>query len=309
MSVCAGAQTLVPRGLWYHRLVLRRDAISVLLAACANARASSRSSLRRFFDDDRGTAVLVDVKTRRLIGVHGAAVAGGELLSPGSTIKPFVLATLLHSGKLRAEDTFVCPGKLSVGGHSFNCSHPVLGSPLQVRTALAYSCNSFVAHYADRFEPGELASGLERAGLASVTGWFGDADAPGRIERARGPEANRLQALGEDRVWITAAELAMGYRWLALGEGRPEMRAVVEGLAGAVEYGTAQLARVDGMAVAGKTGSSQAADGARTAWFAGFAPAAAPEVAIAVMLQGRSGGTDAAPVAGKILAAYRVGRL
>jgi penicillin-binding protein 2 len=287
--------------------VLRRDAVSLLLAGCARAAASTGTSLSRFFERDQGAALLLDVESRRLIAVHGAGPAAGELLPPGSTAKPFVLAALLHSGKLRPDEPFSCPGKLSVGGHSFNCSHPSLGSALQVRTALAYSCNCFVAHFADRFGPGELAGSLERAGLASLTGLLGAGEAGGQIPPARGPEANRLQALGEERVLITAAELAIGYRWLALGAHRPEMQAIVEGLAGAVEYGTAQLARVEGFGVAGKTGSSVAADGARVAWFAGFAPTRTPQVVVTVMLQGRSGGADAAPVAGKILAAYRAG--
>ena len=76
-----------------------------------------------------------------------------------------------------------------------------------------------------------------------------------------------------------------------------------------MEYGTAQLARVNGLSVAGKTGSVRTAEGARIAWFAGFAPSRAPDVVVAVMLQGRSGGSDAAPVAGQILAAYRAGRI
>ena len=101
----------------------------------------------------------------------------------------------------------------------------------------------------------------------------------------------------------------MGYRSLALSSGRPEMLPILEGMEDAVEYGTAQLARLDGIKVAGKTGSIRTADGARTAWFGGFAPSRAPEVVVAVMVQGRSGGADAAPVAGKILAAYRAGKL
>jgi penicillin-binding protein 2 len=288
--------------------VLRRDAVSLLLAACAGAKATA-SSLSAFFETAQGTALLVDVKTRRLIAVHGARLAAGELVPPGSTIKPLVLSALLRARKLGSEEAFSCPGRLAVGGHSFNCSHPPLGSAMKVRTALAYSCNCFVAHFADRFEPGELAIHLERAGLASLTGLLGAGEVSGRIQPARGQEANRLQALGEEGVLVTAAELAMGYRSLALGAGEPEMAPIVEGLEDAVEYGTAQLARVEGMPVAGKTGSLRTADGARVAWFAGFAPSRAPEVAVAVMLQGRSGGTDAAPVVGKILAAYRAGRL
>jgi penicillin-binding protein 2 len=289
--------------------VLRRDAVSLLAAACAGAEASSGSSLGRFFETAQGTALLIDVKSRRLIAVHGAPLAAGELLPPGSTVKPFVLSALLESRKLGAEEAFPCPTHLSVGGHSFNCSHPSLGTALRVRTALAYSCNCFVAHFADRFESGELAAHLGRANLASLTGLLGESEVPGRIQPARGPEANRLQALGEEGILVTPAELAMGYRTLALGTGRRELQPILEGLEDAVEYGTAQLARVEGMQVAGKTGSLRTAAGARIAWFAGFAPSRAPEVVVTVMLQGRSGGTDAAPVAGKILTAYRSGRL
>jgi cell division protein FtsI/penicillin-binding protein 2 len=87
------------------------------------------------------------------------------------------------------------------------------------------------------------------------------------------------------------------------------MRLVLAGLVGAVEYGTAQNARVAATVVAGKTGTSLSNAGEPVAWFAGFVPSAAPEVAIAVMVPGRSGGADAAPVAGRILEAYRAGRL
>jgi penicillin-binding protein 2 len=74
----------------------------------------------------------------------------------------------------------------------------------------------------------------------------------------------------------------------------------------AVEFGTSQLARVPGATVAGKTGSVPSA---RVAWFAGFAPSRAPSVVVVVMLQGRSGGADAAPIAARILQSYFAGRL
>ncbi len=81
-----------------------------------------------------------------------------------------------------------------------------------------------------------------------------------------------------------------------------------------MEFGTAQRAHVAGMNVAGKTGSVRTDDGAMFAWFCGFAPAvstatASPSVVVTVMLGGRSGGADAAPVAAKILEAHFAGRL
>lgn len=58
--------------------------------------------------------------------------------------------------------------------------------------------------------------------------------------------------------------------------------------------------------VAGKTGSAQVGGGAEThAWFAAFAPADEPEVAVAVLIEhGGGGGAAAAPVACRVLAAY-----
>ena len=49
--------------------------------------------------------------------------------------------------------------------------------------------------------------------------------------------------------------------------------------------------------MAGKTGSVRTAAGAHIAWFAGFTAA----LVVVVMLQGRSGGADAAPVAAEVL--------
>ena len=92
----------------------------------------------------------------------------------------------------------------------------------------------------------------------------------------------------------------MAYRGLALQAGRAEMQPVVAGMEGAVEYGTAQRAGVSGVKVAGKTGSVRTEAGAPIAWFAGFVPSRAPEVVVTVMLQGHSGGSDAAPVAGRV---------
>ena len=180
---------------------------------------------------------------------------------------------------------------------------------MRVDTALAYSCNYFVARVAERLGPGELAGELARAGLSSLTGLADAGEVAGRIRPASGRDAIRLQALGEEGVRITTAELVLAYRWLALRADRPEMRPIVAGLEGAVDYGTAQHAQVAGVKVAGKTGSVVAESGAPIAWFAGFLPSRAPEVVTVLMLQGHSGGSDAAPVAARILEAYRAGRL
>ena len=281
--------------------MLRREAITALLAGALPLRAQ--------VDDPHTAALLVDVPTRKLIAAHAPELAAGALLPPASTIKPFALAALIEAGKLRPEDTFHCPGELMAGDRRVVCAHQPLGEPLRVRTALAYSCNCFVASAASRFEPGELALYLARTGMASRTGWFGETEAEGQIPRAESKVLSQLQAIGEAGVLITTAELALAYRRLALTGARRGMEAIVAGLEAAVEFGTAQRAKVAGVTVAGKTGSIRTADGAAIAWFAGFAPSRSPAVAVAVMTQGKSGGADAAPIAAQILEAHRKGRL
>jgi len=103
----------------------------------------------------------------------------------------------------------------------------------------------------------------------------------------------------------------------------PEHLAVVRGgLAAVVEEpgGTGRRARVPGVRVAGKTGTAQVVGTRHTegmeeeeieirrrdhAWFGAFAPADAPEIAVAVFVEhGLHGASAAAPIAQRILARY-----
>jgi penicillin-binding protein 2 len=84
--------------------------------------------------------------------------------------------------------------------------------------------------------------------------------------------------------------------------------------------GTGARSRVEGVRVAGKTGTSQVVGLKHTehledheiafelrdhAWFVGFAPADAPEIAVAAIVEhGGSGSAAAAPVVQKVLARY-----
>ncbi len=77
-----------------------------------------------------------------------------------------------------------------------------------------------------------------------------------------------------------------------------------------VANGTGTAARIDGIQVAGKTGTAQQPGGAPHAWFVGFAPADAPQYAIAVIVERggdlgdeATGGRVAAPIARDMLAA------
>ncbi len=88
------------------------------------------------------------------------------------------------------------------------------------------------------------------------------------------------------------------------------LRIVRDGMRQSVTSGVARNAGVSGVSVAGKTGTAEfgaiRADGTYEThgWFAGYAPADDPEVAVVVFLQRGSGGNDASPAAARILDYY-----
>lgn len=94
----------------------------------------------------------------------------------------------------------------------------------------------------------------------------------------------------------------------ALGQViRPETaKALTTMLVGAVSGPGAFAfgAKIPGVNVAGKTGSAENPSGSPHGWFVGFAPAEAPTVAVAILLENSPrGGEDAAPLGGRVMQA------
>jgi len=252
----------------------------------------------------RGSIVVLDVASGRVLAAERLDLAGRPV-RPGSTLKPLVLLELLHSGKLDSRERLVCSRRLRIGTLRFDCSHVREVSELDLDDALAYSCNSYIAQVAARFEPSQLVEALRRAGLDSPTGLAND-EARGRIDLPQDPDALKLAALGARGVEVTPLELVEAYRKLALrkrsGED-PLARPVFEGLEHAVAYGTAHASSVEGMHSAGKTGTAAGPGPERHGLFAGYAPAGRPEVAVVVYLAGGRG-YDAAAAARPVFEAY-----
>ena len=92
-------------------------------------------------------------------------------------------------------------------------------------------------------------------------------------------------------------------------EASSEFWATLKGaLRGVVTDGTAKVANVPGLDVAGKTGSTEfsaSRDGKTHAWFVGFAPLDHPRIAVAVLLEDAGHGGDvAAPIAAEVFRKY-----
>jgi peptidoglycan glycosyltransferase len=82
--------------------------------------------------------------------------------------------------------------------------------------------------------------------------------------------------------------------------------AVTEMMKHVVDEGTGQAAQIPGIEIAGKTGTAQTGRaGQLDAWFIAFAPAEAPQVAVAVVVErtNQYGGQAAAPIARDVMQA------
>jgi cell division protein FtsI/penicillin-binding protein 2 len=245
-----------------------------------------QDAVRKAMADRRGVAIVVDVLSGRLVAASRDGVADRRAAPPGSVMKPFALSSMLETGILRDSTRWKCQRTLRINGRRLDCLHPEMGEPFGPVEALAYSCNSFFAHFASRLDPAVFVAALKTFGFAPT------------VPRDSG--SLQLLALGESNILATPLQIASAYRRLA----NTNATLILAALTAATDYGTARLARPSGIIVAGKTGTATSQVGARAhAWFAGFAPVSRPQVVVVVFLETGSGGGDAAPIAKQIFAA------
>ena len=254
-----------------------------------------------------GALVVIDVATSKVLAAYHLGVAAQRAALPGSSIKTFTLMALLQASKINDQTTIMCKRSLTVGVHQLNCTHPDVKQPFDPATALAYSCNTYFAKLATRLSPVELRDSFLKFGLASPSG-LAPNEVSGSVPLATTQTELQLQAIGEGGVHVTPLELLRAYQKVAqrAPDHDAKLAPVFAGLEGSVSYGMGHLAQPAGaMKVAGKTGTSLVEEGSwRHGWFAGYAPADKPEIAVVVFLEEGHGPTDAASAAREVFAAY-----
>lgn len=266
------------------------------------------------------------------------------LYPPGSTFKLVVGAMVLEERKIRPENSFSCPGYLQIGNEVFQCWREGGHGAQHLIEALQHSCNVFfyrvgllsgadsIATYARLFGFGEK-SGIElpyeAGGFVPTTLWKRLAKHEGWFD---GDTANF--AIGQGYLSVTPLQLLQMASVIAM-QGRhidptlvkrvgphetkpPQGRSLPlsaktvavlqEGMIRVVNTpdGTGRYAAVEGLAVAGKTGTAQVAHQSPHAWFVGFGPAQTPRASLVVLVeQGGMGGLVASQMASSIFQEMR----
>jgi cell division protein FtsI (penicillin-binding protein 3) len=268
----------------------------------------------------------------RLTGAQLRNRAITDLFEPGSTLKPFTVAAALESGAVTPNTSIpTAPGTLTLARHTIRDVHPA--AALSVREVLQKSSNVGSAKLALGL-PREALWGLyQRVGFgqAPQLGFPGAAAGKLRHHRSWRPIEQATMAYGHG-ISVSLVQLARAYTVFARdGELVPltlvktqarasgervisaqTARAVRSMLEAAVQPGgTGPRARIVGWRVAGKTGTAHKLDNGGYAAdkylssFVGFAPASAPRLIVAVMIDEPAGqyygGAVAAPVFAQVM--------
>jgi peptidoglycan glycosyltransferase len=271
------------------------------------------------------------------------------LFPPGSTFKVVTTTAALDSGKYTPESMIVGNSPLEVSGHELENDGNFSWGPISLTTALVNSVNTVYAQVGQDVGPKLMEKYMKRFGFYSKPPLDYPADEMntsgeqlnGNLIEPTNPNVDLgRMSIGQDKLAVTPLQMAMVVATVAdhgvLMEPRLTTRVVnsdgqvverfppteydrvmkaktaselTQMMQDVVEEGTGTPAQLDGVKVAGKTGTASTGgtqDGQPLddAWFIGFAPVSDPKIAVAVTLENIPtgfGGTYAAPIAAQMI--------
>jgi cell division protein FtsI/penicillin-binding protein 2 len=281
---------------------------SNMLTDAQTTSARIQRTLDRATKDTPAVALVVDTKSGRLLAVEKPADAARLQSRPGSILKPFFLTGALEHAVVRPQTTVFCTRSLHILGRNLECAHPQSGVAFSADDALAYSCNTYFAGLANRLTPTQATAILQSYGLGEPSRYF-TMEPSSELRSPTGMEQKQLFILGLAGVAVTPAQVAVGYRRLALklagSNTAPVLQVVDAGMTHSVQYGMAHDADVPGLQIAGKTGTASDQGQAWTnGWFAGIARERTAEIVVVIYLP-RGNGADAARLAHRFLLAWK----
>jgi penicillin-binding protein A len=268
-----------------------------------------------------------------------------EIYPPGSVFKVIVSAAALEEGYtpetvIPAPDLLTLPNSTrtleNFGGSSCSSSEE---QPLI--DALTISCNTAFAQLGIELGEDKIRETAEAFGIDDEKRSIPLPVVGSTVGEIEDDAALGQTSIGQRDVRVTTLQAAMIAAAVAndgslmtpylvdqlrapdlsvIDETTPEelSRAVSEEIAGqltemmlsVVENGSGRSAQIDGVKVAGKTGTAETPDAPDHNWFIGFAPADDPTIAVAVFVKngGGTGGDVSAPIARDVIQAYLDGQ-
>jgi penicillin-binding protein 2 len=242
---------------------------------------------------------------------------------PGSTFKIATAVTALEAGVVTMNDHMPvsCNGGLQYGSRYFHCDGK--HGSLNLAEAIAKSCNTYFYQLGIKLGLSRLLAGGVDLGFRDKTGidlpeerrplWPATSEYFDRLYGKSGWTSSVVLnlAIGQGENAQTILNMARFYTALAtdgtasrpeIARQAPDRKRIFKlndqqftqlraALANVVENGTAARAKIQGVVLAGKTGTAQSrkygTNGKELnfSWFVGFAPADDPKIVVAMMLE------------------------
>ena len=266
-----------------------------------------------------------------------------DMYEPGSTFKVFTAAAALEEGKVSLDSEFFDPGFIVVDDRRIKCWKAGGHGSQTFTEAVENSCNPVFATLALRLGKDTLYKYIKAFGFGTITGIDFPGETPGRLQPFNQVKNVEVANIGFGQgIAVTPIQMVMGVSAIANGGSllrpylvkkivspggkvvlenkRQVIREVVSKetseimrdlMRSVVTNGSGVRAYLDGLRVAGKTGTAQKVVQGRRGYsqliasFIGFAPADDPQLVGMVILDEPScpvkyGGVIAAPVVGGI---------
>ena len=242
-----------------------------------------------------------------------------DAYEPGSTIKPFTVASGLETGALTGDETYVCSGSLHVGDWDIACHlHSGHGTET-VADAVANSCNVALMQMAEAIGKEDFIRYQHQFGFGEYTGIDLPGESAGLTYSADTMgEAELATASFGQGFNVTMTQMMAGFSSLINGGyyyephvvkqiqdengnvietkdptllrktvSEETSRKVREYMKAVMEYGTGKNASVPGYDIGGKTGTAEKLPRGNNFYvlsYIGYAPQENPEVAIYVVI-------------------------
>ncbi|AFZ68757.1 peptidoglycan D,D-transpeptidase FtsI family protein [Deinococcus peraridilitoris] len=249
-----------------------------------------------------------------------------DVYEPGSPIKALIIGAAINDGLTTPGTGYSTPMRRRIGRNTINdaVAHP---PTLSTKEVLRYSSNVGMSHIVEHFTPNEMYAYLTAYGFGQKVGMKNVYTETGLLQPwQRWNDIVRVNTSFGQGMSGTTLQLAAAYNALANGgqylpprlvsdEPTGEPRQVLRPetaetmrtlLTSVVQEGIPHAAGIPGYQLAGKTGTAQVAENGRysstlyNSVFAGFFPAEAPRVTLAVMVHGAThdyhGSQLAAPI-------------
>ena len=297
-----------------------------------------------------GSVVVLDVQTGEVLALANFPsfapndrrnLTGGQLrnraltdtFEPGSTMKPFIAALAMETGRVTPNTVIqTAPGRLVIGGSTISDSHP--HGALTVSEIIQKSSNVGTVKMAMQMQPREMYELFTQVGFGqkpqisfpgAVTGRLRPYKTWRPIEQATmsygyGLSASLFQlaraytVFAHDGVLLPTSLVKTDQPPAGIRVMSPKTAQAVRQMLNMVtsEGGTAPKAQAMGYSVGGKTGTAYKQEGKGysdkkyRAWFVGIAPINDPRIVVAVMVDEPSngkyyGGDVAAPVFSEVV--------